>query len=233
MDSTATKNLSFLSWNVQGLGEEDKCVVVRDLISSAGPDFACLQESKLASLDMFKTRSFLPTRLTSVCSRYADGSCGGIITTWDQNAFSLVSSDTRSFTLTTLFTSTASKAAFHLTNVYAPADHSFTYEFLAELAVLATSIPGPWVILGDFNLIRYPPEKNNDRFDRRLENAFNDTIRSLGLIELPLSDRRFTWTNRRDPPTLARLDRVFVNTSWDAAFPNSSLVSLPRPTSEF
>ena len=76
----------------------------------------------------------------------------------------------------------------------------------------------PWLILGDFNLIRSPHEKNNGNFHAREAAAFNDTINTLALTELPLLDRQFTWTNNRDNPVLIRLDRAFVNIAWNAAF---------------
>jgi hypothetical protein len=46
------------------------------------------------------------------------------------------------------------------------------------------------------------------------------------LLELPLLDRRYTWSNRRIIPTHERLDRVFINLVWDENLPNSILSSL-------
>ena len=36
------KNLVVMSWNVRGLGDSDKCVLVRDAIVSSSPAIACL-----------------------------------------------------------------------------------------------------------------------------------------------------------------------------------------------
>ena len=55
--------MKILSWNVRGLGENDKCSLVRDTITSCCPRVVCLQETKLPSLSSFKLRSFLPTNL--------------------------------------------------------------------------------------------------------------------------------------------------------------------------
>nr|XP_051222261.1 uncharacterized protein LOC127340559 [Lolium perenne] len=88
------------------------------------------------------------------------------------------------------------------------------------------------MIVGDFNLLRCPTDKNTPNFDLSLANAFNDSIRSLALFELPLLDRLYTWSNKRETPTLARLDRALFNQAWNLALPNSSLSSLPRPTSD-
>jgi hypothetical protein len=62
--------------------------------------------------------------------------------------------------------------------------------------------------------------------------SFNDCIQDLYLIELPLLDRRFTWTNKRDDPTLERLDRAFINLDWDRVLPSTLLSSMTRRTSD-
>lgn len=49
-----------VSWNVRGLGDSDKCKVVRTLFSDVKPSFICIQESKLAQLNNFKSQTFLP-----------------------------------------------------------------------------------------------------------------------------------------------------------------------------
>jgi hypothetical protein len=76
--------------------------------------------------------------------------------------------------------------------------------------------------------MRHSSEKNTDGFRQHEADAFNEKINSLSLIELPLLDRRFTWTNNRADPTLERLDRVFINLTWAQMFPNTSLSSLTR-----
>jgi hypothetical protein len=50
MDSVSVKKFCFVSWNVQGLGDPDKCAVVKDAVAAACPTILCLQETKLASL---------------------------------------------------------------------------------------------------------------------------------------------------------------------------------------
>jgi endonuclease/exonuclease/phosphatase family metal-dependent hydrolase len=100
------------------------------------------------------------------------------------------------------------------------------------MVALLPLITGPWLCLCDFNLLHHPSEKNNSNFHQNLADAFNAMINSLALFELPLLDRRFTWSNGQDTPVLARLDRAFFNQDRNLAFPNSSLVSHHRPTSD-
>jgi hypothetical protein len=122
---------------------------------------------------------------------------------------SFSSSIHRTYSLTTTLSSTTFDLSFSLTNIYAPSDHSLTAAFMAEILLLAEVITGPWLVVGDFNLIRYPHEKNNSNFDRSLATTFNSMIHELAWGELPLTDRLYTWTNRQASPVLARLDRAF------------------------
>jgi hypothetical protein len=105
-------------------------------------------------------------------------------------------------------------------------------DFLNELKSLSPPPNTPWMLAGDFNMIRYSYEKNNNNFRISEAESFSDCINDLCLIELPLLDRRYTWSNRRATPTLERLDRVFINLAWDEILPSTILSSLTRRTSD-
>ena len=81
---------------------------------------------------------------------------------------------------------------------------------------------------GDFNIIRGPNEKNNDRYDDRWPSLFNAVINSLDLRELELSGRKFTWANSLPQPTFERLGRVLVSIDWEFKFPRATVQALPR-----
>jgi hypothetical protein len=118
------------------------------------------------------------------------------------------------------------------TNVYAPCDRAEKTLFLESLATHEPDGDTPWIIVGDFNLTRDPSDRNNDNFSVNDATMFNDSINNLYLIELPLTDRSYTWSNRRNNPTLARLDHVFINHASNATFPSSTLSSLTHDTSD-
>ena len=120
MDSVGLKLLSLESWNLRGLGDDDKCSIARDAISLANPMVCCIQETKLDVTTVFKACSFLPTSLSEFVTVDVDGSRGGMLTAWDTRHLSLCSSIHRNFSLTTVLASTVSNLTFSLTNVYAP-----------------------------------------------------------------------------------------------------------------
>ncbi|KAK1306537.1 hypothetical protein QJS10_CPA10g00771 [Acorus calamus] len=49
--------------------------------------------------------------------------------------------------------------------------------------------------------------------------GFNEWIEMEGLIDLPVPNMEFTWSNMREMPALARLDRMMVDRTWDEVFP--------------
>ncbi|XP_073351707.1 uncharacterized protein [Aegilops tauschii subsp. strangulata] len=120
------------------------------------------------------------------------------------------------FTLTSFFEFAADAAPFAVTNVYAPCTPERRPEFLAEIRTIARTCVLPWILVGDFNLARCPDEKNSPNFDAGAAAAFNLAIEDLSLQDLPLVDRRFTWSNCRADPTLVRLDRALINLEWSS-----------------
>lgn len=63
-----------------------------------------------------------------------------------------------------------------------------------------------WLVVGDFNLIRKPEDRNREGGDVAEMYLFNKAISNLGLVEFPPIGRQFTWTNKQTPPLLERLD---------------------------
>lgn len=160
------------------------------------------------------------------------GTEGGTISTVNTTYFQVVSFTHLTFSSTLILQSTACARNIAITNIYAPSSRALKQSFLNELLTIAQPDDSPWLIAGDFNLLRFPSDKNNHAFRQSEANAFNQTLDDLALIELPLLDRQFTWSNNRDTPTLERIDRASFNLGWADAFPNTSLSSLTRFTSD-
>jgi hypothetical protein len=85
---------------------------------------------------------------------------------------------------------------------------------------------------GDFNLIYQAEDKSNARLHRGLMRRFRQTLDTLQLAELHLSDRRFTWSNERDVPTLERLDRAVASVDWLEDHPHYLLRPLSSDSSD-
>lgn len=81
-------------------------------------------------------------------------------------------------------------------------------------------------------MVRFGSDKSNGIFNHRWADSFNSWISKWALIELSASNKKFTWTNNQDIPILAKIDRVFVSTCWDATFPLTSVKALDRIPSD-
>uniref|UniRef100_A0ACD5XYD0 Uncharacterized protein n=1 Tax=Avena sativa TaxID=4498 RepID=A0ACD5XYD0_AVESA len=176
--------------------------------------------------------SFLPPSTRDFSFVPSVGSAGGLVTAWNDNLFLCPSSVPRTFSLTSVFQSRISEHNFTVTNVYGPCDSDLKQAFLDELFSIGQSVAGPWLVFGDFNMILSPSDRSNSNFNGAEADRFNQMIDSLSLIEIPLLDRLFTWSNNRIAPTLCRLDRAFVSIDWNLVFPNTSLGSRTRSVSD-
>lgn len=59
-----------------------------------------------------------------------------------------------------------------------------------------------WLLVGDFNFIRSPENRNKHGENYGDMITFNDFIRTQALIELPIKGREYTWSNMQDDPLL-------------------------------
>lgn len=89
-----------------------------------------------------------------------------------------------------------------------------------------------WLIMGNFNYIRYPSNRNREgggSFNDMLK--LNDAINSLGLFEIPLKGKSYTWSNMQGAPLLEKLDWVFSSEAWTVNFPTTMTLPLSKAIS--
>lgn len=91
------------------------------------------------------------------------------------------------------------------------------------------------MIGGDFNVVRYLEERRGGDHNTQNRESFNkifSIFSMIGLIEISLNDRQFTWFNMREDPCVAKLDRVLVAKNWKARFSLAKIYSCPRLISD-
>lgn len=89
-----------------------------------------------------------------------------------------------------------------------------------------------WLLLGDFNFYRSAHNRNKPGGNFNDTMVFNNIISHLGLIELPIKGRSYTWSNMQDSPLLEQVDWFFTSVAWTNQFPNSLVLPLARITSD-
>jgi len=86
--------------------------------------------------------------------------------------------------------------------------------------------------LGDFNFYRSLSNRNRPGGNLADTFTFNEAIGHLGLVELPLKGRSYTWSNMQTDPLLEQLDWFFTSINWTLDFPNTEVLPLAKITSD-
>jgi hypothetical protein len=99
-------------------------------------------------------------------------------------------------------------------------------DFFAELVSQKPPSGVQWLALGDFNQIRRARDKSRGIDNRSRINRSRAALQLCELNEIHLQNRRFTWSNERENPTLCKLGAFFWNAEWDLCFDSNVLNAL-------
>lgn len=61
---------------------------------------------------------------------------------------------------------------------------------------------------------------------------FNEAISNLGIVEIPLSGNKCTWSNKQENPLLVRLGWFFTSGSQLSSYPGTKAYTLSTDTSD-
>ena len=93
--------------------------------------------------------------------------------------------------------------------VYGPAGNASKDDFWVELEDIRQKWNNPWLIMGDFNVVRFPSERLGCRRFSSSMREFSDFIENSHLLDLPLSGGTYTWSNGSDPPLCLVLNELW------------------------
>lgn len=113
-----------------------------------------------------------------------------------------------------------------LTCVYGPCTPEGKRLFPDWLKDIQMSPSIDWMILGDFNLIRNLENRNKPGGNLIEIFRFNAAISQLGINEIVLQGRKYTWSSMQPSPLLEKLDWVFTSSSWAISYPSTSVRAL-------
>ena len=226
------RSWNILNWNIRGINEEDKCKAVKEKIEESVAVVYCIQETKRTSFDPFFVKKFAPRRFNKFVYSPSRGASGGIIMGWNESIFTGQVVEINLFAITVHFTSNHNNDIWTLTTVYGPSHGPDRDSFIDWINNLNISPSENWIIVGDFNFYRSPEDRNRPGGNFQDMNTFNSIISNLGIIEIPLKGRNYTWSNMQDNPLLEQLDWCFTSLNWTMAFPNTLMLPLAHHTSD-
>jgi hypothetical protein len=125
-----------------------------------------------------------------------------------------------------LFTPSHNLLSWTLVVVYGPCRQPARDNFINWLHNLAIDDEDFWLLMGDFNFYRFADNRNKPGGNYNDFLVFNNISSHLGLIELPIKGRSYTWSNMHDSPLLEQLDWFFSSVAWTSQFPMTVVLPL-------
>jgi exonuclease III len=96
-------------------------------------------------------------------------------------------------------------------------------------------LPGPWLMLGDFNECMWQQEhfSASRRGDKQMSD-FRETLSFCDLFDLGFKGRPWTFDNKQEGRrnVRVRLDRAVASTDWSNLFPNNQVMHLTSSRSD-
>lgn len=225
-------NIDIMCWNVRGLIAAARCLTVHEMLKSTPCHLVCLQETKLQQIDSQLAVFLGGYKFDRFAYKPARGTKGGILLLWNDTMLQLTEQTIGRYSISATVTLRSTTTSFKLTAVYGPSRSVDKPSFLHHLRRLKPDDDAKWLVMGDFNLIYRARDKNNNNLNLRLMRRFRATLDHCALKEINLQNRKYTWTNERPRPTMARLDKVFCNAGWDLSFADHTLHALSSTHSD-
>jgi hypothetical protein len=117
-------------------------------------------------------------------------------------------------------------------NVYGAPHDEGKDKFPPELATFCSRIRVPYIVGGDFNIVRFPSDKNRNFHPNGYTDTLNAVIHVNELRELDISGGKFTWSNNQVNSTLEKLDMLLMSRNWELIFPATHVYKVPRGCSD-
>ena len=161
----------------------------------------------------------------------AEGSRGGVAIIWDTRKVKVIDSLVGDFSVSILVEEN-NGTQWWLSGVYGPSTPFRRSDFWEELGALYGLCDTRWCVAGDFNTPMYPSEKSSNTRSNASMRSFDQVIKDMELIDLPLGNGHYTWSNFRESPICARLDRFLFTREWEEYFKQNKQVLGNRVTSD-
>ena len=222
------------SWNVRGVNEDPKHKEVRSLISRNKLSMLGLNETRT---QCFKHQSIIhllcPTwRYLSNYNRHPNGR---IWVMWDPAVLDVTLLAYSDQVIHVQVLDIQNQSIFKVSFIYGHNDYILRRELWAFLRACSSTIGDvPWLVLGDFNIVRYGEEKfGGVTSSPNYMDELNACCFEAGLEDLKYSGNFLTWSRGSGQSFVARkLDRALVNLSWMTRFPEAEACFLEPGASD-
>ncbi|KAJ4969222.1 hypothetical protein NE237_015923 [Protea cynaroides] len=223
-----------LCWNIRGYNDPLKRKAIRKRIKASKCSFVVILDSKIKEDNILYTCHSIAKGWDCIHNCSVNGTAR-IIIGWDPNIFSLVKVAASNQLIHCQVNIRNSNKAFWLSAIYAANDPINRGGLWNHIETLSTGVNMPWILMGDFNIVRSKDEKMGGKtINTSNTDAFNSCIVNAGLHDLRWGGCHFTWSNKQfgDKRISCKLDRVMINSFWEVEFQGSDAKFLPQGISD-
>lgn len=178
-----------------------------------------IQEINKECLCLRLVRSTVGPKLLEWCALPVCGTLGGILIAWDPMEVLRLDEIVGNYSISIKMAEVLFGFEWMILGVYGLSRLQHHYDFWNKLLSVKGQWGGPWVVGGDFNVIRFTHEKSQHFMITQSMSDFNSFINQCDIRDAPLANAKFTWTDGRETPLLSRLDRFLVSNCWEEVYP--------------
>ncbi|GKV04879.1 hypothetical protein SLEP1_g16976 [Rubroshorea leprosula] len=216
------------------LEERDKGVKrkeLRKIVSGEHVNFLMIQETKLETVDENLCRSIWGQEGFEWYANSADGRSGGLLCIWDSHLFKKIDLFEGDGFISVEGLWGANKTSCCFLNVYGPCNVTGRAKLCNDISGHISCRTCISCIGGDFNCVRGVYERKGKMISHPGTDDFNQFIDTNGLVDLPLSNRKFTWY-KSDGSAQSRLDRFLLSENFQEAWGDCVQIAFKRSISD-
>ena len=160
------------------------------------------------------------------------GGGGGVLETWDRRTVEKFDEVMGQFYVSCKFKNIEDQFEWAFTSIYGPNSNLDQRLLWEELVGIRSWWSVPWCFGGDSNVVRFPSKCFGSGPFSSTMIDFSDFISEQGLVDLPLEEGTFTWSNSREVVSRSRLDKFLLSSDWEEHFLNIRQRRLQRLPSD-
>lgn len=223
--------MNYLSINIKGAADGRKEKWIREVKKENGINFLCFQETSLVDSLEIRFDQYWGNGSFDVEWVNANGRSGGLCSIWDPKFFikQKVLKDKNFLLIHGLLVEDSSLLT--IVNVYGPQNPIEKRELWDRLLNVKGKFEGKWLLIGDFNEVRFPDDRFNSRFNHIGATYFNEFIYNAGFMEYAMSRRKFTF-RAGNSQKLSKIDRALVCEGFWNKWPKASFFALNTSLSD-
>ena len=207
--------MKIATWNIRGFGSETKKGMIKRIIRDEKLDILGLVETKHEEVTQWDLKRCWGNQNIEWSYVSARQYSGGLILSWNQDAFIQSNSFAMSRWLCVVGEIQEGKIKCAFCLVYAPNNQQERLMVWNQLRTIKEGMVIPWVVMGDFNEVLYPHERRGAEVITQGMRDFQDFTLDLQLIDIDIG-QQYTWLRRN---AASKIDRIFIDKELLELFP--------------